>query len=119
MAVLYERISSYYVFQYSGPDLRATDATTPVATISLFLGEMTSPHAFLNFFGDVGTLRANEKITYSSGAPTNYYVSFRWPQLTSILDVLRNEGPLYFYFNDGEGRAYVTTAKEPVGEGES
>lgn len=33
-----------------------------------------------------------------------------------VLDLLRNEAPMYIYF--AAGRAFLTTSKEPVGEGE-
>jgi hypothetical protein len=37
--------------------------------------------------------------------------------LASVLDVLRNEEPVYVYF--AAGRAFLGTASEPIGEGES
>lgn len=36
--------------------------------------------------------------------------------LQSVLDVLRNEKPVYIYYS--QKRGFLTTAKEPVGEGE-
>lgn len=36
--------------------------------------------------------------------------------LQSVLDVLRNEKPVYIYYS--QNRGFLTTAKEPVGEGE-
>ena len=35
-----------------------------------------------------------------------------------IIDLLRNEKPLYFTFNNSTGKTYLSTAAEPVGEGE-
>ncbi len=35
----------------------------------------------------------------------------------SVLDVLRNEKPVYIYF--AAGRAFLSTSTEPVGEGEN
>jgi len=34
----------------------------------------------------------------------------------SVLDVLRNEKPVYVYF--AQNRGFLSTSKEPVGEGE-
>lgn len=34
----------------------------------------------------------------------------------SVVDVLRNEKPVYIYF--AQGRGFLATSKEPVGEGE-
>ena len=34
----------------------------------------------------------------------------------NVLDVLRNEKPVYIYF--AQGRGFLSTSKEPVGEGE-
>jgi hypothetical protein len=34
----------------------------------------------------------------------------------NVLDVLRNEKPVYIYF--AQGRGFLATSKEPVGEGE-
>lgn len=36
--------------------------------------------------------------------------------LPSIVDMLRNESPVYIYF--AAGRAFLSTSKEPAGEGE-
>jgi len=36
--------------------------------------------------------------------------------LQNVLDVLRNETPVYIYF--AQGRGFLSTSKEPVGEGE-
>lgn len=38
-------------------------------------------------------------------------------ELHSMVDMLRNEKPIYLYYHDGTN-AYIRTGKEPVGEGE-
>ena len=35
-----------------------------------------------------------------------------------IIDLLRNEEPLFFTFNNSSGKTYLSTSAEPVGEGE-
>jgi hypothetical protein len=47
-----------------------------------------------------------------------YYVSYRYSQLSNIVDLLRNEKPIKFFFRDDTMAAYLTTASEPVGEEE-
>jgi hypothetical protein len=37
---------------------------------------------------------------------------------THILDILRNEKPIYFSFSQKSKLGYIHTGKEPVGEGE-
>ena len=37
--------------------------------------------------------------------------------LESVIDVLRNEEPIYIYF--ASGRAFLGTSAEPIGEGEA
>jgi hypothetical protein len=53
--------------------------------------------------------------------PRVSYPSLRRPLFPSamfqnVLDVLRNEKPVYIYF--AQGRGFLSTSKEPVGEGE-
>jgi len=37
----------------------------------------------------------------------------------SILDILRNEKPIYFSFSEKSKLGYLRTGKEPIGEGEN
>lgn len=45
-----------------------------------------------------------------------YYSMNSW---AALLDVLRNEGPLYFNFSDTSNAAQIYTGQEPIGEGEA
>ena len=38
------------------------------------------------------------------------------PMLENVIDVLRNEKPVYIYFTAGRG--FLGTSSEPIGEGE-
>jgi len=53
---------------------------------------------------------------------TPAYVSFYYHlhQMESLVDMLRNEGPVYVMFNNDNGWANsrISTSDEPVGEGE-
>jgi hypothetical protein len=44
-----------------------------------------------------------------------YYHKDDWE---AIIDILRNEKPVYFHFYDGGNAAQIYTGTEPVGEGE-
>ncbi|WP_298540185.1 hypothetical protein [uncultured Aquimarina sp.] len=50
------------------------------------------------------------------------YYSFYYHhnQLQHLIDMLRNENPIYVYFNNDNGfnNSRISTANEPVGEGE-
>jgi hypothetical protein len=58
--------------------------------------------------------------------PENYHdvnsklVYLRYPlsMYSSIIDILRNEKPIYFSFSDKTKLGYIRTGKEPIGEGE-
>ena len=46
---------------------------------------------------------------------TIYYVHFHKDQFDPILDVLRNEDNLFFYYNHENNESYMTTSEEHVG----
>ncbi|MCW8981380.1 MAG: hypothetical protein OQJ83_08330 [Altibacter sp.] len=49
-----------------------------------------------------------------------YWFYYRESQLEHLIDMLRNEGPVYVHFNDNSGfnNSRIATTDEPVGEGE-
>jgi hypothetical protein len=53
-------------------------------------------------------------------APNYYAFYYHHAQLDHLIDMLRNEGPIYVFFNDDNGYANsrIATTDEPVGEGE-
>ena len=110
MAVTFVDVSTYLVFVYGGPDGNAGVA----ATISLGIPDA---FAFLQFYPDGKPLPANSKGTHVSGKHI-FYVSYQYAQLKNMIDLLRNEKPVKFFFRDDNLAAYLTTSDEPVGEGE-
>lgn len=78
--------------------------------------ELTLPdgEAHLRFRED--DLPAN-KVT-DHGEEKIYDVYYHSKRYMHVIDLLRNEGPLYFYYNLETGHSYITTEDEPVGEGE-
>jgi len=59
--------------------------------------------------------------------PVNYhdvnsklvYLRFPVSMYANIIDILRNEKPIYFSFSDKSKLGYIRTGKEPIGEGEN
>ena len=71
--------------------------------------------AVLSFHRSPDTMPDTDSLT-GDGAKGCHY---RWEDFPQVLDLLRNEKPLYFgWGSQGQTFAGITTAKEPVGEGE-
>jgi hypothetical protein len=59
--------------------------------------------------------------------PVNYYdvnsklvyLRFHLHMYDSIIDILRNEKPIYFSYSEKSKLGYIRTGKEPIGEGEN
>ena len=53
-------------------------------------------------------------------APNYYAFYYHHSQLQHLIDMLRNEKPIYVFFNDDGGlpNSRISTTDEPVGEGE-
>jgi len=112
MAITFVDVSTYLVFAYGGPAGNAgADATISLGTPNAF--------AFLRFYPEGTPLPANSTAIHIPSGKTIFYVSYRYAQLTNVLDLLRNEKPIKFFFRDDTLIAYITTSNEPVGEGEN
>lgn len=53
-------------------------------------------------------------------APNYYAFYYHHSQLTHLIDMLRNEKPIFVFFNNDSGfnNSRISTTDEPVGEGE-
>src|SRR5262245_28464260 len=60
---------------------------------------------------------SNPNLSMGSGDIT-YYGRFMAEQLPASVDLLRNEKPVYFGWNDTSQGVDLSTTAEPVGEGE-
>jgi hypothetical protein len=70
--------------------------------------------AFLNFVPAGQALGKNQK-----RPNTNVFDIWFWDHMwPAMIDMLRNEGPVFFYYDDSYNGALFKTAPEPVGEGE-
>ena len=111
MATTFVNVTTYHVFAYGGPG----GNSGADATVSLGIA---NAYAFLRFFPEGTALPANSKTTHANGKPI-FYVNYRYVQLANVVDLLRNEKPVSFFFRDDTLMAYITTGNEPVGEGEN
>ena len=82
--------------------------------IALDLG--LSGLAFLNFVPQDGTLGTNQKRPGKADTFDLWYWMSSWPH---FVDMLHNEKPVFFIFNDVLKAAIVKTTPEPVGEEET
>ncbi len=55
-------------------------------------------------------------VTYKSG--TRFFVTFPIDRYADVIDLLRNEDPVYANFNEARGQGYLATDEEETGEGE-
>ena len=111
MSITFVDVSSYLVFLYGGPGGNAG----AVAAISLGI---PNANALLRFYPEAVVLPQNSTVMDVNGRPI-FYTSYRASQLHATVDILRNERPLKFFFRDDTLVSYLTTAYEPVGEGEA
>lgn len=98
-------IKNYHILFYGSPQGYQTNR----AQIALY-GADGNTAAFIRF-NDPGMLFENDS---QSGSIILMHLPSAMFQ--SVLDVLRNEKPVYIYF--AQGRGFLSTSKEPVGEGE-
>lgn len=87
------------------------------ATIELY-DEGKKEIGRLNFYKKPSDVEANPATKAPSG-----YMAFSYPseQYSDVLDLLRNEGPVYLNFKkvaDNLNIGYLSTDREPVGEGD-
>ena len=60
----------------------------------------------------------SENTLENRGAKNIYYIYYHENQYAKMVDILRNEKPLFFYYNTDNHESYITTSSEPVGEAE-
>jgi len=101
-----EEFKKYKVFLYGS---KVTD--NAVNTIQLHLPSGT---AHLKFC----TGRLKKHRFTKVGKKYNFQVYYAADRYPTFIDLIRNEKPLYFYFNLENATSYITTSDEPVGEGE-
>jgi hypothetical protein len=74
--------------------------------------------ATLWFYRD-GAASISPNTSFTRGGYTHYYGRFGQNQFADFVDLLRNEKPMYFHWNDTTKGVFLATGQEPVGEGET
>ena len=98
-------IKKYHILVYGSPEGYQTNR----AQIALY-DSSDKTVAYVRF-NDPGMSFEND--SESSGRIKMHLPS---SMFENVLDILRNEQPVYIYF--AQGRGFLSTSKEPVGEGE-
>lgn len=73
-----------------------------------------SGHVVLRFTRD---LTQENKVIEKVGKK-HFFVYLRAEKYPAFIDIMRNEKPLFFFYDFDNNQAYITTSDEPVGEGE-
>ena len=111
--VFSSKIAKYGTFLYGGPN----GNNQATQTIWLRFEESTD-FAWLRFYPMGYQLPEAYEVEDEEGGPSKYVASFRSGDFPKILDVLRNESPVSFYWNAETGAVLLRTGAEDVGEGE-
>ena len=106
------RIAKYGTFLYGGPN----GNNQATSTIWLRFEESTD-FAWLRFYPMGYQLPEPYEIEQEDG-PSKYVVSYRGGDYLKVIDLLRNESPVSFYWNAETGAAFLRSGAEDVGEGE-
>jgi hypothetical protein len=98
-------IKKYHILFYGSPAGYQTNRT------QIALYDTTDKTAAFLRFNDPGMFFENDS---QSGGIIRMHLPSAMFQ--NVLDVLRNEKPVYIYF--AQGRGFLSTSKEPIGEAE-
>jgi hypothetical protein len=87
---------------------------------------LTHPRTIIKCYHDNDYVLQASFYPDKKSLPDNYYdvnsklvyLRYSMSMYAHILDILRNEKPIYFSFSEKLKLGYIRTGKEPVGEGE-
>lgn len=98
-------VKSYHILFYGGPDGYQTNRA------QIQLSDAAGKTVAWLRFNDPG-------MTFESDYHDNGIIRMHLPSamFQNVLDVLRNEKPIYIYF--AQNRGFLSTSKEPIGENE-
>ena len=110
MKIITSEINQYWVHFQAGPTKDS----------------LIYPRAIIKCYHDTDFVFQANFYPDKKGLPENYYdvnsklVYLRYPMsmYSDIIDILRNEKPIYFSYSETSKLGYIRTGKEPVGEGE-
>lgn len=93
----------YYLFSTREDGTRAVCACAGTGGRTVYLYFQEGPQA----------------LTAASHSGNSYSAYYRYADLANVIDLLRNEKPVYFhYIPEGTNNSRLSTTPEPVGEGE-
>ncbi len=72
---------------------------------------------YLRFYRSAAPVPPNSRSENADGSRL-YMLSYRYDQLANAIDILRNEKPIFFKYDEEAATGYLATTDEPVGEGE-
>lgn len=98
-------IAGYQYYQFAARD--------DLKTVMICIVKNSDSRVYVYFDGGSNPLQETTK----SGP--NYFLHYRYADFPVILDMLRNEKPVYLvYMPEGANNSRLSTSYEPVGEGE-
>ena len=83
----------------------------------LLFSQPASTLCYLTFYTESAALPENRLVLRDNGSK-QLYISQRYSDYSNILDLMRNEKPVYFFYRDDIKLFYVKSGEEPVGEHE-
>jgi hypothetical protein len=110
MSQINKEINQYWVHFQSGKTER--NKISPRAIIKCYHDDDFLVQ--LNFYSEKRTLPVN----YHDEKFGLVYLRYPISMYANILDILRNEKPIYFSYSPKTNLGFIRTGKEPVGEGE-
>ena len=102
------KIHSYAVQKFAG------GTGYPLSAMIWLKDENNQDIANIRFYKDPSSVPANDTKS-ASGFIACYCPSGQYPD---YIDLLRNEGPVYLNFSEGNKLGYLSTQAEPVGDGQ-
>ena len=103
---LIEEFKFYKVFLYSNKSEDSADCSIHI--------KLKSGMANLKFYeGNVP-----DNFVVNKGSFHDFHVNISLTKYPYFIDILRNEKPLFFYYDYNDNESYITTSEEPVGEEE-
>ncbi len=110
-------VVSYAVTLVAG-DVETGPVARPALNIHITSPEKASSRSdvYLRFYPAGVTMPPNRRTSNPDGSLL-YMVSMRLERYPYAVDLLRNEKPMYFYYDTTSHTAHLSTENEPIGEG--
>ena len=107
------QVKSYIVRIWGGTDGDSKDGRARIQ-----LNDDSNTLGFIYFFDEGKPVPNDFKTVIPQSTQELYSMHLPSSQFASVVDLLRNESPVYFSFLSTTNHALLNTINEPVGEGE-